>query len=201
MVDLARPEQEILAGMSASVRRYVRQAVKLGLVAEVCGEAEFADEYYAQLTEVFARQGLVPTYGVDRVRALIRALGPAGQVLLLRVRTDAIPSLATAIVVGRGRTAVLWGMASYRSHLGLHPNEPLHFEAMRHWRAHGASRYDMVGGGDYKAAYGGSETVWTHLHRSRFPGLPAARSAYRSVVRVRQIMVGRRRRGRREGDP
>jgi CelD/BcsL family acetyltransferase involved in cellulose biosynthesis len=192
VVDLRPSEEEILGAMRPRVRTYVRSALRNGLVADPCTGVDFADEYYRQLVEVFARQGLVPTYGVERVRQLIRSLEPSGHVLLLRVRAPSGESVATAVVIGRDRTAILWGAASHRTQADLHPNELLHWEAMRHWRARGTLRYDMGGGGDYKAKYGGTETPTYIHHRSRYAFVGYGRSTVRGLYRARQIVRGRR---------
>ena len=75
----------------------------------------FADEHYAQLQDVFAKQGLVPTYGVARVRLLIRHLQPTGNLLLLRARDAEGHCAATGIFFGMNRHAYFWGNASWRS--------------------------------------------------------------------------------------
>ena len=115
LVDLAPPEEAILGGMRSRTRTYVRQGSRNGLRAEVATEVGFADEYYRLLSGVFARQGLAPTYGIERVRRLIETLQPTGQLLLLQVPAPEAGILAAGIFVGRGQTAVLWGAASARS--------------------------------------------------------------------------------------
>jgi CelD/BcsL family acetyltransferase involved in cellulose biosynthesis len=195
VIDLDRGEEAILGAMRQTTRTYIRQAGRKGLTAERSTDVEFADEYYEHLVEVFARQGLVPTYGVERVRQLVHSLGPSGQVLLLRVRAPSGDSLATAILIGRNRTAFLWGAAFRRAQADLHPNELLQWEAMRHWRDQGVLRYDMGGGGDYKAKYGGVETPTFSFHRSRFAVMRHGRSAVRRLFRARQVVAGRRARG------
>lgn len=191
VVDLASPEEEILSRMRSTTRNYVRQAGRKGLRAERVTEISFADEYHAQLTEVFARQGLAPTYPAVRVRELIRTVEPSGGLLLMRVRAPNGDSLATAIVVGRNHTAVLWGAAFDRARADSHPNELLHWEAMRYWRSKGILRYDMGGGGDYKAKYGGVEVPTYRFYRSRYRVLRLGRSAIRRMVRARQVVLGR----------
>jgi hypothetical protein len=74
VVDLTSPEEVILGRMRSTTRNYIRQAVRRGLRAEITGDLAFADEYQEQLSDVFARQGLVPTYDAERVRQLIQAL-------------------------------------------------------------------------------------------------------------------------------
>ena len=189
LVDLERSEQEILAGMRSRTRTYIRQAERKGLLVEPVTAQSFSDEYYAQLVEVFARQGLRPTYGVQRVSDLIRALRPTGQVVTLRITSPDGRSLGTVVVVGRNRTAIMWGAAFDRAMADDHSNELLHWEAMRRWRAAGASLYDMGGGGDYKAKYGGVETPVYHFYRSRFPAMTTARNAVRRLVKSRQRLV------------
>ena len=189
---LARPEEEIHVGMRPRTRRHLRKAVRQGLRPEVATGLDFADAFYEQLVEVFAHQGLVPRYGVERGRRLITALQPMGQLLLVRIAAPEGRCVASGVSVGRNRTAMNWGAAFFRADSELHPNEVLWWEAMRYWRSRGARRYDMGGGGDYKAEYGGVETPTFHFHRSRYSALRYGRSAVRSLFRARQVLAGRR---------
>src|SRR6266487_2007649 len=84
--DLTKPEDELFQGMESACRRCVRKAEKSGVTIEEAHDLAFADEYYAQLKDVFAKQGLVPTYDVERVRKLVKHMEPTGNVLLLRAR-------------------------------------------------------------------------------------------------------------------
>jgi GNAT acetyltransferase-like protein len=193
-VDLSGDEDAIFGRMSSACRRAVRRGQKVGVTVEEASGPAFADEYYAQLVAVFARQSLVPPYGVERVRALIECLEPTGQLLLLRARSsDGLP-IATAIFPGFNRTAYFWGGASVREHQVLRPNEAIFWYAMRHWRARGARVLDLGGGGEYKRRYGGSELVLPFFRRSRFRGLDALRAVARQAVARRHALVGRRRR-------
>jgi CelD/BcsL family acetyltransferase involved in cellulose biosynthesis len=192
LIDLRASEEDILARMSARTRTYVRRAARNGLRAEIGTDGDFADEYHAQLSEVFARQGLAPTYGVERVRHLIEEMGPSGQLLLLRVRGDDGVTLATGVSVGRNGVAVNWGTASAQTASALHPNELLWWEMMRIWRSRGVSLFDMGGRGDYKAKYGGVLTPTVSFRRSRFGGLEPARAAAKRLVKARQAYAGRR---------
>ena len=191
VVDLARPEEEILRAMRRTTRQEIRKAIRAGLVVEPAADRAFADEFYGYLTAVFARQGKSPTYGVDRVRHLIAAVHPSGQLLLLRVRTAAGRTVGTALVVGRNETAVAWGMAFDRANQEVHAVELMWLETMRYWGAHGAIRFDMGGGGGYKAKYGGAVVELVRGHRSRYRALRLGRAILREFVSVRQIMRGR----------
>ena len=187
-IDLNAPEDVMLKRMRPTTRNYIRQAQRKALQAMAVSDAGFADEYHAQLVEVFARQGLAPTYGVERVRQLMRALKDTGQLATMRVATRDGEGIATVIAIGRKDTAVLWGAAFRRSHAESHPNELLHWEAMRVWRARGAVRYDMGGGGDYKAKYGGVQVSTAHYYRSRYPFLRYGRIVVRRLARLRQVV-------------
>jgi CelD/BcsL family acetyltransferase involved in cellulose biosynthesis len=190
IVDLQPSEDLILHQMRRTTRQEIGKALRQGLRPEVATDDGFADEFYAYLHAVFARQGLSPTYGVERVRTLIRELLPSGQLLLLRIRSEDGAAIATGIVLGGRRTAVAWGMAYDRTNDTFHPIELLWWESMRYWRARGAIRYDLGGGGGYKAKYGGMETQTVSFHRSRYAGLGYGRSAMRRLVALRQVITG-----------
>ena len=68
--DLTETEDKLFGKMDSACRRCVRKAEKSGVTIEEAHDLDFADEYYEQLKDVFAKQGLVPTYSVERVRAL-----------------------------------------------------------------------------------------------------------------------------------
>jgi len=192
VINLQPPEEEIFGRMRPKTRQYVRHAVRLGLRTEITSDIAFADEYYEQLRAVFARQGLVPTYSAERVRQLITAVQPTGQLLLLRVRTPDGAIAATGVAVGGKKTAVNWGAAFFRADAELHSIQLFWWEAIRFWRARGAVWYDMGGGGDYKARYGAVRTPTAHFSRSRFTVMRHGRSAVRTLFRVRQVLAGRR---------
>jgi hypothetical protein len=192
-VDLAPDEDAIFAGMTSACRRAVRKSAKEGVVVEQATGEDFADEYYAQLIEVFEKQSLRPAYDVSRVRELIRAVEPTGRLLLLRARAPSGESIATGIFPAMNGVAYFWGGASWRQHQILRPNEAIFWTAMRHWKARGVTVLDMGGGGDYKRKYGPRELSVPFFRKSRFRGLMLLREAARYTSRARQ----RRRDGRR----
>jgi len=152
--DLTRSEEQLFAGMDGACRRCIRKAEKSGVVIEEAHDADFADEYYAQLRDVFAKQGLVPTYGVDRVRALIKHMEPTGRILLVRARDPEGRCIGTGIFPGFNKIAEFWGNASFRSSQILRPNEAIQWYAMRYWKGRGVGIYDWGGEGTYKEKYG-----------------------------------------------
>ena len=191
-VDLSDDEAAIFGRMSSACRRAVRKAEKSGVTVAPATGAAFADEYYAQLQGVFARQSLVPTYGVERVRALIECLEPTGRLLLLRAMSPDGRSIATGIFPAFNGTAYFWGGASLREDQVLRPNEAIFWYAMRYWRARGMTALDLGGAGDYKRRYGPQELWLPSFRRSRVPGLAAMRTLARAAIRRRQAWRGHR---------
>jgi Acetyltransferase (GNAT) domain len=193
-VDLADEEPAIFARMSSACRRAIRKADKVGVTVAPAAGAGFADEYHEQLRGVFARQSLTPTYGVERVRALIECLEPTGRLLLLRALSPDGRSIATAIFPAFNGTAYFWGGASVRGDQILRPNEALFWYAMRYWRERGMTTLDLGGAGDYKRKYGTRELWLPWFRRSRLPGLSRMRAVAQAATRRRQEWSGRRRR-------
>lgn len=174
-IDLTREEDEIFAGMRSGARRAIRKSEKVGVEVEEASGEEFADEYYDQLTDVFAKQSLTPTYDVERVRELVRCIHPSGRLLLLRALSpDGEPS-ATGIFPAMNGTAYFWGGASWRSQQIHRPNEAIFWYAMRYWKKRGVKVLDLGGGGEYKRKFGVSDLTVPFFRKSRFAGLMSLR--------------------------
>ena len=193
-IDLGQDEEEIWKQMSNSSARYsIRKSEKQGVTIEEVapGDVDFAGDYYTQLIDVFAKQGLATTYGLDRVQSLINHLLPAGKLLGLRARSAEGECLATGIFPGSGPLAYFWGGASFRKHQKLNPNEPLVWHAIKYWRDRGALRFDFGGGGEYKKKYGGVEIEVPWLRRSKYPALEYGRQAAKWAVDTMQRLKGK----------
>jgi hypothetical protein len=185
-VDLTADEDALFGRMTSAGRRAIRKSVKDGVLVEEASGLEFADEYYAQLEEVFAKQALRPTYGVSRVRELIRCLEPTGRLLLLRARSPDGEPIATALFPALNGYAYFWGGASWRHGQQHRPNEAIFWYAMRYWKERGMGVLDLGGGGDYKRKYGATE-LWLPFARvSRFRALMVLREGARRLAQVRQ---------------
>jgi len=64
----------------------IRKAEKSDITIEHAAPGGFAEEYYGQLLDVFGKQGMKPTYRLDRVKKLIEHIHPSGDLLLARAR-------------------------------------------------------------------------------------------------------------------
>jgi hypothetical protein len=168
LVDLRGTETEVLQRMNENRRRCIRKAQHAGLIVEAATDEAFEDDYYDQLKDVFAHQGLVPTYPKARVTHLVQSLLPTGNLLLVRVRRpDTGACIGSGIFPAFNGTMYFWGGAAYRTELSHHPNESMHWFAMRYWKARGMISYDMMGAGDYKQRYGGMpiESSWIRVSK------------------------------------
>ncbi|XVU23118.1 GNAT family N-acetyltransferase [Actinoplanes sp. CA-054009] len=193
VISLTPPEDDLFAAMASACRRNIRKAAKSGVVIEEVppDDPAFAAEFYDQLRDVFAKQNLVPTYPIDRVRSLMSCVGPAGNLLLLRARDAGGRCVATAILPWHHRTMYFWGGASYRADQLARPNEALIWHALRWARAHGLTEFDFVGGNSYKAKYGTVEVPVPWARRSRSPLVAGLRDAAKQGFALKQRAVAR----------
>jgi hypothetical protein len=189
-IDLTRDEDVLLSNMTSACRRCIRKAEKEKIVVEEAHDLDFAEEYYAQLEDVFAKQSLVPTYDVERVRQLIKTLHPTGNLLLLRARDKGGRCIATGIFPHLNRTMYFWGGASWRQDQLFRPNEAIQWHAIRIAKSKGLHVYDMGGGGDYKRKYGGSEIEVPWFRKSKYPWIRYLRDMAQRSHRLRQHCVG-----------
>jgi hypothetical protein len=187
VIDLNPAEDDLFGAMSSACRRNIRKAAKSGVtVEEVVDDPAFPGEFYDQLRDVFAKQNLVPTYSVERVKSLIRHLAPAGRILLLRARDPEGRSIATAVLPWFHRTMYFWGGASWREHQHLRPNEALIWHALRWARERGVTEFDFVGGNSYKSKYGTTEVPVPWARRSRSPMVARLRDAAKQGFALKQ---------------
>jgi hypothetical protein len=158
-VQIAGNEDAILANMENTTRWSIRKAAERGVTIEEASDLAFADDYYDQLVEVFARQSRTPTYPRERVVALIRHLLPTGNLLLLRARNADGLCIATGIFPGLNELALYWGGASKRDYHSLRSNDALMWYALRYWNRRGLKAMDLGGAVHYKKKYGVQEVI------------------------------------------
>jgi len=188
--DLTKSEDELFDGMESACRRCVRKAEKSGVKIEEAHDLAFADEYYEQLKDVFAKQGLPPTYSVERVRSLVKNVEPSGNLLLIRARDPEGKCIATGIYPGFNKIAEFWGNASFRLHQSLRPNEACHWYALRYWKQRGATIFDWGGEGKYKEKYGCTPHRVPWFTKSKYQIVGTLRNEARTMFARKQKFVG-----------
>ena len=189
--DLTRSEDDLFKAMDSACRRCIRKAEKGGVTIEEATDTAFADEYYEQLKDVFAKQGKVPTYSLERVQLLLKHLLPSGRLLAVRARNPEGKCIATGLYPGMNDTAFFWGNASWRNEQHWRPNEYLHWYALRHWKARGVKLFDWGGGGAYKEKYGVEPYVVPWFYKSKYRLLSTVRNEARALYYKSQRLVGR----------
>jgi len=190
-IDLTRSIGALFDNMTSACRRCIRRARKTGVIIEEASDLSFADDFYAQLQEVFQKRCLVPPYGIERVKALIAHLFHTEKLLLLRARDPSGQCIATGIFPAGNGTMYFWGGASRQDSLGFRPNEALQWYAMRYWKARGMRWYDMGGGGEYKRKFGGYDIAVPWIRKSKYPGLATLRGMARQMLGWRQRVIGK----------
>jgi hypothetical protein len=188
--DLTRTEDELFGSMDSACRRCIRKAEKSGVTVEEAHDLAFADEYYEQLKDVFAKQGKVPTYGLDRVRILLKHMLPTGRLLAVRARNPEGKCIATGIYPGMNDIAFFWGNASWRAEQHWRPNEYLHWYALRYWKKRGVKLFDWGGGGTYKEKYGVQPHAVPWLYKSKYPMITTIRNEARAMFYRSQRLIG-----------
>ena len=172
LIDLNKSEDELFHNLHpSSCRSSINKSRKEGVtIRETSDVDKFVEIYYDQLLEVFAKQGLTPTYDIECVRALVKALYPS-KILLLEAVSLEGEVLATGLFPGDENLAVFWGGASYQRFQKLRPNEPLIWEGIIRWKARGTKTFDMCGIREYKRKFGPELYTKTRLYFSKYPGL------------------------------
>ena len=141
--------------MKNDCRNFIKQFERRGArIKEAIPDDAFAEEFYEQLIDVFAKQNLVPTYTVDKVKCLLKHLSKVNNVYCLRVLDPEGISIATSIFPGFNRKMFFWGGASLREYQHYRPNEYMIYTAIRYWRERGCTEFDMVGNRSYKKKFG-----------------------------------------------
>lgn len=181
-IDLAKNEEQLFSNMTGDCRRRVRKAALQGVSFEEASAEGFAEEFYSQEEDVFAKHRLVPTYGIDRVKNLLHHLAPTGNLLLVRARNPQGESIATGIYTAFNHKAFAWGFASWRQYQHqFTPNEGLIWYAMQCLKRRGCTWLDLGGWAPYKSKYGSMQVTRAYLMQSR-PGfiIPCKELARRS---------------------
>jgi hypothetical protein len=172
-LDLTKTEEQIYKNFSNSSCQYaIRKSQKNGVkIIETDNTDEFIDNYYAQLSEVFKKQNLRPTYKKDRIIALIENLKHSGRILLLEAKSPDKNCLATGIFVGDNNLAYYWGGASYTKFQNLCPNEPLIYEAIKIFKKRGYREFDLGGIRKFKEKFGPDYFEKPKIIASKFNGI------------------------------
>lgn len=190
-LEIDRSDDELFKVFKSDCRNFIRQFERRGaILEEAIANDEFAEEYYEQLKDVFAKQGMVPTYSVEKVKKLLKHLSKTNRLLCLRVRSPEGISIATSIFFGYNNKFFFWGGASLRPYQNYRPNEYMIWYAIRYWRSRGCKVFDMVGVRDYKRKFGSVEIEYAKITISRYKILISLRNLAKEVYFLMLKMKG-----------
>lgn len=172
-----RTDEELFKIFKTDCRNFIRQFERRGASIEIAKpDAVFAEEYYDQLRDVFAKQGLSPSCSLDKVKHIMAVFGKTDKILCLRVRDPDGRSIASSIFFGFNKKCFYWGGASYRPDQHYRPNEYMIWTAIRYWRDHGCTVMDMVGDRSYKHKFGPEPVSYALIYLTKYPILITMRN-------------------------
>jgi hypothetical protein len=187
------PNEDIAwEALRSEARNRIRKAERNGLIVDSSADPRIVREFFDQFTEVYAKQGKVTPFGIDRVQSLYGHLASAGRLLVLAVRhNDKVA--ACGFFPFDERCIYFWGAASWLAQQKFYPNELLHWHVIKFAVARGIPAYNMCGGtSQFKNKFGGEDVEYLHFSRSSLPGLQVLRKAYRAYHfrRLKQKRTG-----------
>lgn len=203
-LNLARSEDEILAGMKPKWRYNIRLAERKGVAVSAGTEAELR-LWYDLYAETSTRDGFI-IRGFDYYAALWTRMLRAGQAQVWLAR-HASQAIAGIIVFTFGKRAWYFYGASRDSQRELMPNHLLQWEAIRRARAQGITEYDFWGAPDelaetapmygvykFKMGFGGEfvERIPAHdfvINPALYWAYAVARPRYLKRLRGKQAAV------------
>jgi lipid II:glycine glycyltransferase (peptidoglycan interpeptide bridge formation enzyme) len=164
VVDLQGEDDELLARMHRKTRYNVRLAHRRGVVVRHAGEDALDDFFrlYRQTMERHAIDGIEP---LPFFRTLYRSLETAGRARLVFADIGERP-VAAMMLTMVGGTATYYRGGWSGEHADRHPNEALHFGAMRLARDAGCRLYDFE---DISAAAARAARAHGRVDRSADP--------------------------------
>lgn len=191
-LDNSRGEAAVLEGFTKNGRRDVRAFERKGAyVCTVPFDRAFADRYYEQLIDVFAKQGLKPFYSREKVYDLVEALASCPErVLALEACLEDGSCIATVFSFGYKRWGYYMGAASYREHQKYLPNEGLFWAFVRHWNEMGIPCLDLVGYRQYKMKYAPELIDTPIICFERIPGLLLAKNSLKKAAALLRKIRG-----------
>ena len=137
-------DDELLARLDRNTRKYIRAAVRAGIVIQA-GEDVDLDDYYNLYLMTAAHQGFEP-FARDYFAYIAKLLGPAGRFCLFVAYHDGEPVAARTNLIAGSRCYALWpGMHRGEKQRKLRATELLYYTAMRWARDQGCDLYDLGG--------------------------------------------------------
>jgi peptidoglycan pentaglycine glycine transferase (the first glycine) len=141
LVDLTRPEHDILAAMRKKTRYNVGLSARKGMVTREGSDADLP-EFYRLLSETAAHQGF-PVHPLSYFKEIYARFAPQKMGLIL-ASFEGKPVAASLVIIAGTRAMDAWGGFT-EQHRDLKPNEAVIWGAIRWAKARGCEVYDLLG--------------------------------------------------------
>lgn len=173
ILDLTKPEDELLAGMRRQTRYEVRRADKQDIVVTASSDKAAVDEFFAVQADTARRQGFVPS-SKRFLEALVESFGEEAKVY--RAEKDG-QLLNMALVIWSGEEADYFEAASTPESRKFAGAYGLQWQAIRDAKHAGKTRYNFwgiaysddphhryAGVTTFKRGFGGSDVTYVPAH-------------------------------------
>jgi len=196
-LDISRNEEDIFSSFKKDCRNFIRQFEKKGAVLkEVPADEAFAERYCEHLKDVFAKQGLVPTYDKERVIKLFNTFKDSENITCIEIESPDGVSIACSIVFHYNGYCYTWGTASEREYQFYRPNETIRWHTIKKCKSIGCHTMDMCGRRAYKYKFAPYDIDHLRIMVSRYKILffmrDSAQKLYSVIQRIKGICGGKK---------
>jgi CelD/BcsL family acetyltransferase involved in cellulose biosynthesis len=144
-------EDRVIKNMHSRARSYIRSTLRSRLITQVRTEESFVNEIYAQLKEVFVRNGKTVPFNKNRIIKLFRHMKEYGNPLCISIHEpDARACIAIGVFLVEGKEICLWSWTHRSLYARYHPTELLVWKAMQKGMEAGCTTFDFGGGARQK---------------------------------------------------
>ena len=165
IVDLSKGIDNLYKDLKGDCRTFLRQfETRGGVISEEPPDENFVNLFYIQLSQVFERQGMVPTHSYARIKNMLNHIS-TGEIdlLCLQAKVNNSKSIASAIFFGLNGTCYYWAGASTTDGQQFRPNESMIWYAIKYFEEKGYKSFNLMGVRDYKLKFSPNETSYSRI--------------------------------------
>lgn len=173
VVDITKPEEELLAQMKPKTRYNIRLAEKKGVRAWSMEHRTWNNKYikeFLRLMKITARRDKITPHPESYYRKMFEAIPP--EILKLYVAEYDSKIIAANIIIHYGKTATYLHGASDSEHRNVMAPHLLQWQAILDAKKAGLERYDF---GGIATSYKLQSTSWSGITRFKTSFSPAAK--------------------------
>lgn len=143
VLDISKPEEEILAGMRKTTRHAITKAQKEGVTVDISHDASSLDRFWPLYEQTKNRHGFVP-FTKEFIASQVTILG-ASTMMFFAIAKYKGEDVAAALLFQFGNTVFYYHGASKKLPSNIPAAQLLQWEAIREAKRRGATRYNFWG--------------------------------------------------------